>query len=416
MKYVKPSRAWRPVRAGTAPRAVGGVWLAFVFNLCLTLLPLAAASALYVTNRDQLYAYQFSEAGARAVRARIEDRLGSLIQLDFDRRRQWDDLVAMELMAGDVAAARGFLLSARHMLTPRDANIMDRRLRTDASDAQVEIVALDLLTPGTRARYEATVPLLSRHAAGAVRPQAEAPPALGDAGDFELLSRALLTDPTTDPLHFAVTGLSLNVRLTPRERLGAAALLAASRRDDYPDDFAEEMRALLARAVALDRFRAAALAGAEGGDAGGFENAVRAFRASLSGGQVAAARAAFDEIGAASEATSLAAAARLITHAHGLKDLPRLRLLAQTGGDRAAAAAKRLPRDTGLARLARGKLEFSRDLASILAIAGLAFAGLLFCVGYLCVHAGRRLWLRLRDDTDEEADLIDAFSGAWRPL
>ena len=37
--------------------------IAFVFNVCLLLLPLAAATAFMIVNRDQLYAYEYSEAG-----------------------------------------------------------------------------------------------------------------------------------------------------------------------------------------------------------------------------------------------------------------------------------------------------------------------------------------------------------------
>ena len=125
--------------------------MAFAFNLCLVFLPLAAASAIAVISRDHLYAYEYSEAGARAVSNRVERLNGALIQLDFDRQRQWDDLVAMELMAGDVGAARGLLLSAPGMLPGRAANQVRRDAGANADDAAIERAALELLTPGTRA-------------------------------------------------------------------------------------------------------------------------------------------------------------------------------------------------------------------------------------------------------------------------
>ena len=153
MKHAKPSRAWRPIPAqGGQHGAPLGVLTAFAFNLCLFFLPLAAATAIAVISRDHLYAYEYSEAGARAVANRVERLNGALIQLDFDRQRQWDDLVAMELMAGDVGAARGLLLSAPGMLPGRAANQV-RREAGNGGDPETERAALELLTPGTRALH-----------------------------------------------------------------------------------------------------------------------------------------------------------------------------------------------------------------------------------------------------------------------
>lgn len=419
MKHAKPSRAWRPVRARTTPRGSQGAWTALLFNVCLLLLPAAAAAGLYVMSRDHLYAYQFSDAGGRAVRTRIEDRLGDLIMLDFDRQRQWEDLIGMELTAGDVAAARGFLLSGRRMLPARDASQIERQLRADSTDADVELAALDIVAPSVRARYEATVPLLSRRAASGPLPQHEpaAVSMLGDQSDFELLARALLADPSSDPTHLVLTGFGLGLagELTPRQRAGASALAMATRREDYPQDFHDAITGVLSAAMPPTAFRAAALASANGGDAGAFDNAAAAFQASVTAARVAAAKAALDEIGAMSEATSATTASMLVIHAHGLRDLPRLRLVALAGGDRAAAAAKRLPRESNLAQVARGELEVTRDLAAAIALAGLAAAGLLLSVLFVLFQGMRRVWLRMQEDIDG-GELIETFNGGWRPL
>jgi hypothetical protein len=106
------------------------VLIALAFNFCMFVLPVAGSAALLVIGRDQLYAYEYSEAGARAIRTRVERLNGDLIQLDFDRLRQWDDLVALELMGDDVAAARGFLLSGGGMLPSRRRRARGRRART----------------------------------------------------------------------------------------------------------------------------------------------------------------------------------------------------------------------------------------------------------------------------------------------
>ncbi|GAN00263.1 hypothetical protein U91I_03928 [alpha proteobacterium U9-1i] len=394
---------------------------ALVFNICLVLLPAAAAAGLYVTARDHLYAYQYSDAGARAVRTRIEARLGDLIMLDFDRQRQWEDLIGMELTAGDVAAARGFLLSAREMLPRRDANLIERRLRSNATDADIELATLELLAPSARARYEGTVPLLSRRAASGVATDApQQVLMLGDQADFELLAGALLADPTTDPTHLVLTGFGLGLagELTPQQRAGASALAIASRRQDYPSDFAESMADLLATAVPPAALRAAALANAEGGQAGAFDNLAAAFRGAVDQARLPSALAALDEIGAMSAATSQATAALLLTHGHSIRDLPRLRLIAQAGGDRAAAAAKRLPHDTELAEVARGELDVTRDLATAIAVAGIAAAGLLLCVVFMLMQVFSRLLARMRDDADG-AELVETFAGGggrFRPL
>ena len=102
------SGAWRPLPARSGRGGRLGVLSALGFNACLLALALACAAAFQIIVRDGLYAYEFSEAGARVIRSRVERLNGELIQLDFDRQRQWDDLVAMELMADDSEAARGF--------------------------------------------------------------------------------------------------------------------------------------------------------------------------------------------------------------------------------------------------------------------------------------------------------------------
>src|SRR5262245_17619427 len=159
MKHAEVSRAWRPVRAGRGapPRPYG--WLApMAFNICLLLLPLSVAAAMIVIARDHLYAYEFSDRSARQIANRVAKLNGELIQVDFDRQNQWNNLVDLELRSNDMVAARGFLLSGAGMLPRRAANILGR---SDTSDAELEMAALQLLTPSTRARYVSSGPLLS---------------------------------------------------------------------------------------------------------------------------------------------------------------------------------------------------------------------------------------------------------------
>jgi len=425
LKHAKPTRAWRPVRAhayrpSRRDARPEGVWLALVFNLCLFLLPMASAAAVMIIARDQLFAYEYNEAGARSIIARVEKLNASLIQVDFDRQRQWDNMVAMELMANDPSAARGFLLSGVEMLPPRSAEILRRAAADGAGDAAIEVAALQLLLPGTRERYQSSVQLLS------LRPTAtptstEPTETLGDPRDFELMARALLAEPETDPLQFVLTGFSLGFGgdMSARMNTGAATLLAATRREDFPTDLSQEIHELFAQAMPIQTFRSAAqVAAEEGGAPGDLDNASVAFAASIDQQAGARARAALAEIGDIAATTSPAAAATMITHANTISDFPRLRLLALTAGDRAAAAAKRLPRDGRLLLAARGELEFNRDLWLAAGAIGLALAGLILGVLFKLFEAARDGIRRLNhdDDYEEDSELLEISTNNWRPL
>jgi hypothetical protein len=396
--------------------------IALAFNLCMFVLPVAGAAALLVIARDHLYAYDFSESGARSISARVERLNGDLIQLYFDRLSQWDDLVALELMAGDIPAARGFLLSGAGMLSGRTANLLKRA----DNDAEREAAALELLSPGTRARYESTVPLLSRRAASGTETTTQQVN-IGDPQDFELMARALLTEPETDTLQFVLTGISLVLASygeAERQLVnGAAAVLLASRRPDYPTGLQADVDATLSTALPLDAFREAAMASAQGDAAGSYENVTAAFRTAVSAPAMAQARTLLMEVGAMADATSVAAAADMLLHAQSARDIPRLRLLAQAAGPRAAAAAKRLPRDGRLVAAARGELTINRDLAVALVVMGIAFVALLAMVIFKLYQVARPLWRgEYADDEDEDdygGELVDiggVSASTWRPL
>ena len=406
---------------------------ALLFNVCCIVLPITATAAFFVIERDNLYAYELSPSGQRAVSARVERLAAEMIHLDFDRLNQWDDLVAMELMNGDIAAARGYLLSARNMLPAREANLVERRVRSNSSDADVEAAALELLSPGTRSRYEATVPLLGRRAAsGALAPHPQAPPAaLGDQRDFEILARAIVSDGQSDPMHFVLTGLGLGLGgdFTPRMQAGAAALIAAERHEEFSGDLANEFTALTQAAVPNAQFRTIATAEHEGDAASAYANAAAAYRASISPERMEALKTALDEIGMMSEATSVAGAAIILTHARSLRDVPRLRLVAQAAGDRAVAVAKGLSRDGRLARTARGSLTMNAQLMLFAGAAVLALLALTALTGFGAYFViqdalaqfgfGQREDFDIEIDTDESAgELVHTFNDGrtWRPL
>lgn len=407
MKHAQVSYNWRAHERAHhgGGRRFAGVMSALAFNLCLILLPLAAATALLVVSRDHLYAYAFSESGARRIAARVADLNGELIQLDFDRQNQWDSLVALELRGNDFHAARGFLLSGAGMLRSRAGSVLTQE---DASDNEVEAAALQLLTPSTRERYE-------RAAAQQTTAAPDTSP-LGTPDDFLLLARAMINEPDSDPLQFMLTGYSLGLAgdLSPRMHAGVLALLDASRREDYPDDLAAQVLRLLRDSAPINTFATAAQA--QDGPIT-YERAAAAFRLALVATKVQQVRTMLDQIGAVSEVTSRGTAALLLTHATSLRDLPRLQLLAQAAGDRVAAAAKRLPRDGRLIDAARGQLTMNQDLIAALVTAGAALAGLIFIVLMKLFQGARALWRRWRDDDDYAgSELVEISSSNWRPL
>jgi hypothetical protein len=404
-------RFWRPAEP-RKPRVLVNALGALAFNLGLVVLAIAGAASSTLVLRDKLYSYDTSEASARSVRARVEKIAGEVILLDFDRRRQWDDLIAMELIAGDVGAARGFLLSARSMLSPSDSTQLARELRNNARDAEVELAALELLTPGTRNRYEATVPLLSRRSASATR-LAGRGVVVGDQRDFELMADSAFAESEPNALQFVLTGLGIGLgpELTPRQTAGAAALIGASRNENYADSFDAEMSGLIDRTLPLQAFRDDARRRAGEGDPTTYATASEAFRASLDADGVGVLMTVLDEAGGIAEATSPADAAMILTHARALADVPRLRQVAGASADRAAAVAKRAPHDGRLADAAQGTLSFTRPLIERLAIAGVAGVIALLMMFITAIGAMRQEWeRRFAPPAEDEHDLVDDFS------
>jgi hypothetical protein len=197
-------------------------------------------------------------------------------------------------------------------------------------------------------------------------------------------------------------------------------LLAATRREDFPEQLSEELRALLAEAMPVETFRTAArLSAEERGQPGDFDNASVAFAASVNQAAAARVRALLAEIGDISAATSSLAAQTLLTHASVTGDFTRLRLLALTAGDRAAAAAKRLPRDGRLLLAARGELAFNRSLTIAVAAMALAILGMLLMI-LLKTFEGARDGIRRLNHEDEpeyeDSELLEISTNNWRPL
>jgi hypothetical protein len=240
---------------------------------------------------------------------------------------------------------------------------------------------------------------------------------LGAPRDFELLAAPMITGANADPMRFVLNGFGLGLggTFTPRMAEGAASLIVATRRDDFPPALAQQFSDLIGAAVPEAQFRAQA-----GGRAtrnvepSSYPVAAPAFRAAIDPGKAAIAKEALDQIGEMAEATSDTGAALLLTHARSLKDLPRLRLIALAAGDRAVAAAKNLPRDGRLPRAAQGALAFTKDLTFMFIIAALAGAGILLASFGVAFQALRYAVGRVRDGDQDDSELMHFSS--FRPL
>jgi len=371
------------VHGSPEPRRVPafGLWAAALFNICAVVLPLAGAYAAHVVVRDHLYTYEPTEGAARQARAALDKLARGLIEGE-DRRRQWDNHIAVALMEGDIAAARGFAVSARAMLPAADVSIINRAVSANPTDADLEAAALALLTPGTQARYLSTVPLLSRRAATETSQSPARRPfiVLGDRLDFENASLVDLNDPNADHLGFVLMGIGvlLPAQLSENALAGASIVQAGLNARRLPPRLytalAERAEAALPRA----RFKSEtdARMTADAPDRVLIFDA--AFRAALDPAALEQFTRELETIGVIGEAASPQGALTLLAHARGFDDLPRLALLAQTNADRAVAVAKRLPANGALPDAGRGWLNVTPDLAVPLIVAALALLGMAF--------------------------------------
>ncbi len=409
------ARAWRP-STPRRRRTVLGAFGALGFNVCLLAAPIAAAGACALIDREQLYSYDLSAGSLHVVRARVEQLAGRTILLDFDRRRQWDDLIARELIEGDVAAARGYLLSARGMLSAADASALDRRLRKDAPDAAIELAALELLTPGTRNRYEATAPLLSRRGVSRAPRFFGREADLGGEQEFVHMAGVLTADPGASTLGLTITGLALGLGepLTPRMSAGAGAIVAALSSSAPPATFGTDLAGAAARAAAPEAMRQAMLKTVQGENPhASFAQAARAFQGALDPEGVRAFTVLLDQAGEIVEATSLDDAARILGHAREFDDLARLRQVAAAARDRASASAQAIAHDGALPGAAYGVVRVTDALVGWLAAFSAAAAALI--IGAACYVADMFGGARTRefrspdDDESDTDDLIEAF-------
>lgn len=344
--------------------AKSGALSAFAMNACLFLLPLAGAALLTTFSSPQVFGYQPTAVALAATRADIEAAVTKLLTPGLDRRRAWEALVARELGGGDPHAARGFVLSARTILGGSHINAIESLLGPDPTDAEIAAASATQLSNETRDAFSQAAGWMAQSDA---RPDPAAFLVFASARDFADQAEAWLAGHDSDHLALVLTGLHVAYgrRLPPRIALGASALKDARRADRLRPELARALEHNAALAAPPNRLRAllsAAMAQSAWLTDGG-ASAAAAFRSAIdsSGYRTLAERLA--EIGDMAAATSSRGAGRLLAQARHRDDLPRLRLVAQAGGDRAVAVAKRAPPDgEPMANLAHGTITWSQPL------------------------------------------------------
>ncbi len=354
-------------------------WLvSALFHLCLALLVFAGADAVRHVERDRLYTYEPSAGAARDARERLDALAAGLTAEADDKRAHWDNLVSQALMAGDIAAARGLMLSARAMLDAEGSAAIARAARDDDDDAELESAALSVLTPGARARYQAMVPLLARRSGADTQRAARPLAILGDGREFEAHAVAALAREDAPMLALTISGLgaALRTQMRPEALAGASLVRAGLNGGRLQPGFNADLETLARRALPRERFAQEAASGAARGERDTVALYDSAFRASVDPQALVALEDAFARIGALAGPVGAETALALIAHARALEDIARLNLLLVASPDRAAAMARFRAPDGAVPAAARGWLRWTQPLLISASIAAAAFATL----------------------------------------
>lgn len=375
-----------------------GTVSALVLNLCLFLLPVAAASLFNTLARPDVFGYPAVEPALSDTRRNIEQAAETLMPRGVDRRRGWEELVARELREGDPHAARGFVLSARTLVGGGQSARLLRNLGDNPTDARIAAAMASLLSNETRDTF-------SEAAGWMAASDASQDPAAFLAFDanreMAQQAEAWLAGRDADHLSLVLTGVraAMSDDVSPRVALGASALKDARRAGRLGRVLSDQLEAMARAAAPPERLnsalRLAIIDPASLSDGGA--TIAAAFRASVDAEAFADLAVTLRDIGDMAAATSSRGAGRLLAQARDLNDLPRLRLVAQAGGDRAVAVAKRLTTGRALADAAQGTTTWTRGLiANIAALASLGF-GMIIVALVMFASQIRRLIRRWED-------------------
>ncbi len=381
---------------------------ALVFNFSLFAMPFAALGVWQGLQSADVYGYDVTDAAKSATKRALEEAAASLIPGDADRAAYWSSLVQREIEENDFSAARGFLLAAPKMLPPEDAARLEGQLPTGADDEAVAQAALAFLDPEVQRRYLAGISAwgaASRGARdaiqGAVTGRADTTGqlagavasdffVLGDLRDIAIQGGNWVSDKPVDVFVLALSGVGVALTATTVAtaggsaplKVGASVIKAAKRAGRLSAGFAAHIERTLFEAVPPARLKDALARNLSAPTLLGDRSraVTRAFETSVDPAGYAKLRDQLDDVRAVSGAVSPLGAVRLLEHAEDATDLKRLRLVAEAGGDRAIAVAKR-GGGLKMLRAAKGTLKMTHKLS--VDLAGLFASVLLFLASVL---------------------------------
>ena len=345
---------------------VTGALGALIFNASLIALPFSAAETWRAWNNGEIYTYAVTPQSIAATRGALDHAAAALTANASDRNTAWAELVAQELNEGDFRAAHGLLLASPAMLAPAEANKLQTRLPAFATDDQITTAALTLLPPD--------------FAQGFQRPGAGDFLVVGDTRDLAIDAERWLQGQSVDELTLILSGIAAASPPDFKKDAegGASVVKLTMRTGQLTEPLSAYLSNLTFAAAPPEQVKEAietALASAQAGTEG---NAVtEAFRASINPTEFQRLALVLADIRAVGAGAGADSAARLLTLARNGADLKRLRLIATSGGDRAALLFKRSDKDR-LLDLARGNWAFSAHAMQALGAFALSLLGLLF--------------------------------------
>lgn len=368
--------------ARTALTALTGL----VFNAALFTLPFMSAALFQTVTAGNLIDYTPTAATRRDTQRALRQEAARFVRPGEDRRLTWNNLIARELGEGDIAAARGFALTAPAILRGADAAKIQRMVPRGGGDRDYLTATLPLIEPSyARQRFRSVI-------------------GSGEAGSFDVLGDGREIADTAlrwragesvDYVLFALGGATLGApEAGPDDaRLGASVLKVAKNGAHMSPEFAAALDAEVMAAVPPDRLRAELDAIFQNRDAIVDEGAAAALAFTRARVPEAWSRLSDDLvlIGATARATSPAGAAQLVAHARDNRDLLRIRLLADAGGERAVAIGKRTP-ERLILKAAHGAIRWTDPLVTDIGWTLLATLGVIIATFAALSGAVRREW------------------------
>jgi hypothetical protein len=379
--------AARPRRQrGQASRIALGALTGLVFNASLIALPFMGAALWQTISSGNLIDYAPTPATRSATQRALKAEASRFARAGEDRRMTWNNLIARELGEGDIAAARGFALSAPAILRGGDSAQIQRQMPPNGGDRDYLVAAIPLIEPSyARQRFRSVI------GTG----ESASFDVLGDAQETAAIAQRWRNGEAVDYVLFALGGATLGTPDSKPDdvRLGASVLKIAKNGARLSPEYASRLDAEVAAAVPPDRLRSELDSVFQNPDAVVDEGAAAALAFVRARESEAWRKLADDlrQIGAMARATSPSGAAQLLTHARTSRDLERLRLLADATGERAVAVAKRTP-DRLILKSARGSIRWTDRLIADIGWTLLAALGFLISTHAAVFSAVRRKW------------------------